>query len=155
MIPDQHQIPGAVAAVHRPHPVGDEEDLRTQKAHEPDGKNHVLHGVALVIVDPALHDHHRDPGNIAKDKPAGVSHHGGDGEALDLVVVHHLGLLHPVAVAAQAGAQNQGHPGLEISDLLPYDTGALQKLFIGLIHLSRAPSLFSAARFSSSACWEA
>ena len=102
--------PGLEVPVHPAGGVGDQEGLAAQQAEDPDGIADLLIGVALVVVDPALHHCHRLAGQGAKDQAPCVP---GAVEVLkwgDGGVGDGDGVLHQVPQVAQAGAQDQGPP---------------------------------------------
>ena len=118
--------------------VGEEEGLDAQKAHDPGGHHHVVDVEALIVVDPALHAHHRHAADIAEEVPARVARHGGHGEAGDVLIVHGGHHVHGLRHRAQAGAQDQADAGLKVG-LCPDRVPGTDELFVIVLHINVLP----------------
>ena len=94
--------------------VGKQQLFRAQHAHQPGGKHHVLHGVALIIMDAALHDDYRNLIYIAEDKAALVSGYGRHRKSLDVMIADFGPDIDALCVIPQSGSQNQRHFRLKI-----------------------------------------
>lgn len=140
LVGDEHQVPGLEVPVHPAGGVGDQEGLAAQQAEDPDGVADLLVGVALVVVDPALHHCHRLAGQGAEDQLPLVSRGGGGLKVGDGGVGDGDGVLHQVPQVAQAGAQDQGHPGPEVPQLGQQGVGALAVLVKGIVHSRSLPT---------------
>ena len=66
--------------------VGDDEGLATEEAEDAGGEGDLIHAVAFVGVDAALHDGDRDAGDGAEHEVAGVADDGGLREVRDVRV---------------------------------------------------------------------
>ena len=113
MVGDEHQVTGLELPVHAAGGVGDEHGVAAQQVEDADPVADLLIGVALIVVDPALHDGHVLAGQLAKDHLAFMAGGGGVLEVGNLAVGDDDGVLHQVPQVAQAGAQDHGHFGLE------------------------------------------
>ena len=125
MVRDQHDVPGGEGGVHRPGGVGHHQRLRPQQARKADGIRRLLHGPALIGVEPALHHSHVLAAEAAEDKLPPVVRRGGAPHMGNLTVGDHNGGFHLVSQKAQAGAQNQQHPGTEVPQTGLQGTGTL------------------------------
>ena len=106
MIRNEHQIPGGEARVHTACGVGQQKLLCPQQSHQPDGGHHLFHGIALIIVNTALHDHHRDGADVTEDQLPGVACHGGYGETGQGVIGNLRFPVHQPGKVSQPGAQD-------------------------------------------------
>ena len=59
LVGDEHQVARLPVHVDAAGGVGDDKGVAAQQPQHPDGVGHLLVGVALVVVHPALHDGHR------------------------------------------------------------------------------------------------
>ena len=133
MVGYQHEVAGVEGRVHAAGGVGQEQYLRAQLLHEPRRQHYVVYAVALVVVHAALHADDGRLAEIAEDELAGMSRHGGDGEAGD-VCIRHLALdLQVDGEASQPAAQHQSRLGHEIRPSADIVAAAYQ-LFVTLIH---------------------
>ena len=127
LIGNEHNVPCIPAGVDATGGVGDDERLNPQKPEYPDGIADLLHGVALVVVHPPLHD--RDPAALqrAEHQSAFVTEGGGTPEMGDLAIGHIDRSFHLLAQLTQPGAENEQYLGGEAADAL------FQRLCAGLI----------------------
>ena len=58
LVGDEHQLPGVPVLADAPGGVGDHQGVAAQQAQHPHGVGHLLIGIALVVVHPALHHGH-------------------------------------------------------------------------------------------------
>ena len=130
-------MPGGVDA---PGGVGDYQCGAAQQPQHPGTVGHILVGVALIVVHPALHDGHLLSGQSAEYQLALVAGGGGDLEVGDLSVGDGDGVFHHVAQEAQAGAQDHGHVRGEITDPGADIVGAL---FVGCKGIAHKESFLS------------
>ena len=80
MVGNHHQVANLEAWVHASGSVRDEEGLDTQLVHHANGEGDLLHRVALVVVETALHSHDIHTAKFSEDKFAAVALDGRDGE---------------------------------------------------------------------------
>ena len=57
VVGDDHEVANLEIRVHAAGSVGYEEGLDAQLAHDSDGEGYLLHGIALVVMETALHGH--------------------------------------------------------------------------------------------------
>ena len=86
VVGDDHQVANLETGVHASCGVGYEECLDAQLVHHAHGEGHLLHRVALVVVEAALHGHDVYAAQLAEDELATVPLYGGDGEVGNLGV---------------------------------------------------------------------
>ena len=86
MIGNQHKISRREIKVYAACRIGEQKLSGTHHTHKTGGQHHLFHGVALVIMNPALHDYHRNLIHIAENKPSFVSGYGGHWEAFNFPV---------------------------------------------------------------------
>lgn len=81
--------------------------------HDAHRERHLLHAVAFVIVETALHGH--DPAALdhAENHTAFVSFDRGDGESRNILVFDGEACLDLIGEAAQTGAEDDAHFGSE------------------------------------------
>ena len=86
MVGNHHEVSNLESGVHATCCVRDEERLDAQFVHDADGERHLLHIVALVVVESALHGHDVDAPELAEDELAAMSFDGGNGEVGDFAI---------------------------------------------------------------------
>ena len=86
--------------------VGDDEGLATEEAEDAGGEGDLIHAVALVGVDAALHDGYGDACDGAEDEVAGVADDGGLREVWDVCVGDAGGGFDVSGEVAKTGAEN-------------------------------------------------
>ena len=86
VVGDNHQVADLELGVHATSGIGNEEGLDAQLVHDAYREGDLLHGVALVEVEAALHGHDIDASQLAEDEFAGVALDSRDGEVGDLLV---------------------------------------------------------------------
>ncbi len=109
-----------VQRVHSAGRAGEDELLRPERAKHPDREGHLLHRVALVVVDAAVHERHAPSPDLAEHELAGVPLHPGLGEVRDVAERYARDLLHVAREVAEAASEHDGDLGLEVG-LLPYE----------------------------------
>ena len=80
MVGDDHQVANLEAGVHAASRIADEEGLDAQLVHHAYGEGDLLHGVALVVVEAALHGHDIHSAELSEDELAAVALDRGHGE---------------------------------------------------------------------------
>ena len=113
MVGDDHQVAHAERGVDASRSVRDKEVADAQQLHHPHGEGHLLHAVALVVVEAALHGHHAMTLDQAENKPSLVALDRRDGEIGNVVVVDGVFRLNLVGEIAQTGSENDAHFGAE------------------------------------------
>ena len=93
--------------------VGDDEGLATEEAEDASGEGDLVHGVALVGVDAALHDGYGDASYVAQDEVAGVTDDGGLGEVRDIGIGDACGGFNVGGEVAEARAEDDADSGKE------------------------------------------
>ena len=86
VVSDDHEVANLESGVHAACSVGDEERLDAQFVHDANGERHLLHVVAFVVVESALHGHDVDAPEFAEDELAAMSFDGGYGEVGDFAI---------------------------------------------------------------------
>ena len=77
---NHHQVANLEARVHTTSSIGYEEGLDAQLVHYAHGEGDLLHGIALVVVESALHGHDIHTAKFTKDKFATVTFYRRNGE---------------------------------------------------------------------------
>ena len=95
--------------------VGDDEGLRAEETEDAGGEGHLVHAVALVGVDSALHDCDGNAVDVAEDEMAGVALDGGLREVGDVGVGDARGGFDVGGEVAQTGAEDDAESRLERS----------------------------------------
>ena len=138
VIPEDHDVPGAVGRVDASGGVGEDDGLDAQQLQHPDGDDQLLEGIALVGVEAAGHAGHPFPGHGAEEQLPGVGGHGGEQEVGDIGVIHLDGVLDGLGEGSQAGAQDNAHLRRE-AHTGPQVIRAGLKIFMGVGHRLNTP----------------
>ncbi len=93
--------------------VGDDEGLATEEAEDAGGEGDLIHAVAFVGMDAALHDGYGDARDGAQDEVAGVADDGGLGEVWDVSVGDAGGGFDVGGEVAETGAKDDAEGGRE------------------------------------------
>ena len=94
--------------------VGDDEDPAAEQAEDAGGEGDLVHRVALISVDAALHDCDWDAGNVPEDQLAGVAGDGRERPAGDVGVGDDVGAGDLGGEVAEAGAEDDADGGGEL-----------------------------------------
>ena len=86
VVGDDHQVAHMESLVHAACGVADKEGLDAQFVHHAYGEGDILHRVAFVEVEPALHGEDVHPAEFAENQLAAVTFDGGYGEVGNLRV---------------------------------------------------------------------
>ena len=86
VVGDDHQVANLEGGVHATGSIRHEEGLDAQLVHDAYGERYFLHGVALVIVEAALHGHDVYTTKFTEDERTGVALDGRYGEVGDFSV---------------------------------------------------------------------
>ena len=86
VVSDDHQVANLEGGVHATGSIRHEESLDAQLVHDAYGERYFLHGVALVIVEAALHGHDVYTTKLTEDERTGVALDGRYGEVGDFSV---------------------------------------------------------------------
>ena len=128
MVGDDHQIAHLEVRVHTARCVRYKQRLDAQGLHHADGEGNLLHRVALIVVETALHGHDILIAQGAENQAALVALNGRYGEVghfairdfdLDIDVIHN---------GAQAGTQNDGGLGQLVVHAFPDEVAGLLNL---------------------------
>ena len=92
MVGDDHEIADFKLRVHSSRGVGDKERLDTQFVHHANGEGHLLHRVALIIMETSLHRHDILVAKFSEDQFSTVSFHRRYGEVGDVAVRELVGV---------------------------------------------------------------
>ena len=149
IIVDQHQGARLKAPVNAAGRVGQHHLLHPQQLEDVEGIADLLHGIALVEVEPPLQGQHLPAVEFACQQGALVARHAGQGEMRNLGVGDLLGVGKIGGQVAQARAQNHRDLGLARQPG-PDKFGALPRLFVQLFH-NRKTLLFKRFFFIISA----
>ncbi len=103
---DDHQIAHAVAEVKAAGRIRDEQILNTEKLQHPDGEGDLLHRIAFVEVEAALHGYDLLPAEIAYHEAGFVSDGSADGETWDFVVGDYRGILDLISERTESAAED-------------------------------------------------
>ena len=86
VVGDDHQVANFKAWVHATGSIRDEERLDAQLIHHTNRKGHLLHGVALVVVEATLHGQDVHTTQLTEDEFSAMAFHRRDGEVGDVRV---------------------------------------------------------------------
>ena len=86
MVGNHHQVANLESRIHATGSDRDEERLDAQFVHHANGEGHLLHVVALVVVETALHSHDVHTAKLAEDQCSGVSLNGRNGEVGNILI---------------------------------------------------------------------
>ena len=86
VVSNNHQVADLERWVHAAGSVRNEEGLDAQFVHDAHGEGDLLHVVAFVIVEAALHGQDVNTTKLTEDKLSGMSFYGGHGEIGDVAV---------------------------------------------------------------------
>ena len=86
MVGDDHQVADLELRVHAAGSIGDEERLDAQLVHDTHREGDLLHRVALIEVEAALHGHDVHPAELSEDELAAMSLDCRDGEVGYLLI---------------------------------------------------------------------
>ena len=117
MVFDDHQVSYVEIQVGSSGGIGNEEGFDAQLDHDADGKDHLVHSVALVEVDAALHGEDGFSSQLSGDKVALVSHGRGDGETGKGTVRDDNGVFYDIRQAAEAAPEDDSYlrlPAFEV-----------------------------------------
>ena len=122
MVADNHQISDFEVGVHPPGGVRNQQIFHAQRLHHPHGESHLLHVVALIVMEPALHGQHVHAAQLAHDELAAVPFHGRYGEVRD-AFIRNLRLVRQFGhQVAQSRSQDDADFGLR-RHVLPQEVG--------------------------------
>ena len=128
------------AAVDAAGGVGQHHLFNAQQLEHIEGITDLLHGVALVEVEPALHGQHWGVSQLALQQGALVARHGGPGEAGDVGIGNLHGVGETGGQVPQAGAQHHRNFGGKAQFLLQIGRAG-RGFFIQIVHIL-SPLLF-------------
>ena len=111
MVGDDHQVARAERGVDAARGVRYEQEADAQLLHDTDREGHLLHRVALIIVEPPLHGHDAAAFDLAENQPSAMPLDGRDGESGNILVVDGVTGRDPVGEASEAGAEHDTHLG--------------------------------------------
>ena len=114
VIGDQDQVAGPPERIHPAAGVGDDERRRSQGAQYPHREGDLLHGVAFVPVEAALHRHHLPATQLSEQQPSRVSLDRGKRETGNSFVPDFALYLDLARQAAETGPENHGNFGTEL-----------------------------------------
>ena len=86
VVGDNHQVANLKGGVHASGRIADEEGLDAQLVHDPYGECHFLHGVALVVVETALHGHDIHPTELTENQLSAMSLDSRHGEVGNIAI---------------------------------------------------------------------
>ena len=143
---NQHQVPRGKAAVDAAGGVGQHHRLHPQQLKDIEGVADLLHGVALVEVEPPLHRQHRLRAQPPfQQRPLVALHRRlrevGDVRVGDLLCVGHTG-----GQVAEARPQHHRDLGRKAQPLFQ-PGGAGRRFFVQMFHIQNAPFPFFAFCF--------
>ena len=141
LVANQHEVSRSKAPANAPGGIGQKEDLSSHQLHQTDRHNHLFHLIALIVMNPSLHDDGRRPGHMAKDIASHMSRHRRLWKSRNLLIGNQTLQLHAVSEITQTGPQNQSHPGCE-GNAIPYALIGPQHLFISRIHITSSPVFY-------------
>ena len=103
--------------------VGHDEGLDAHADHDADGQDHLVHAVAFVVMDAALHGDDGFAAQLTHDEVSLVAHCRGHGEARQLPVGDDDGIGDGFGQAAQAASEDDAQHGLAGADAAPDGVG--------------------------------
>ena len=111
VVGDDHQVAHAVVGVQCAGGVAYEKRFDAHAGENPFGVGDLLHGVAFIVVEAALHGHNLFPAEGADDEVALVSYGGGALEVRYLRVGDDERVLYAVGQLSEAAAEHDGGVG--------------------------------------------
>ena len=111
MIADDHQIADVEGVVNATGGVGDEQAADTEEGHDTDREGDLIHAVAFIIMEAALHGHDRLTAEAAEEEVAFVARGRGAREVGDGGVGDGGGVGEAVGQGAEAAAEDDGRLG--------------------------------------------
>ena len=108
VVGDYHQVAYLEVRVRSARRIADEESLDAQLVHDADRERHLLHRVAFVVMESALHRHDVLAAKASEDEFAGMAFDGGDREVGNLVVGDGQQSLNVLSHLPKAGAKHNG-----------------------------------------------
>ena len=115
--------------IHMGRSIGQKEDFCPHKLHQAGREDHIRHGIALIIMDPSLHQHCRNPIYAGKHKPALMAGYRGYGKSLYITVINGSLDFQLLCIVAKAGPQHQCHLRFK-GNLILYTVVAVSQLVI-------------------------
>ena len=104
LVGEEHDVPGVPVWADAPGGVGHQQGVTPQQPQHPHAIGHILIGVPLVVVHPALHHRHGLACQGAKDQLPHMSGGGGAGKVGNGGVGHRHSVLYLLGQIPQAGA---------------------------------------------------
>ena len=86
MVSNHHEVANLEGGVHTTGSIRDKERLDAQLVHHTNREGHLLHVIALIVVETALHGHDVYTTELAEDEGTGMSFYGRYGEIRNLGV---------------------------------------------------------------------
>ena len=86
MVRDDHQVAHMEVGIHTSRGIADEERLDLQRTHDAHRERHLLHGVALIEMETALHGHDVLASEFAKDQFSCMTLYRRDGEMGNILI---------------------------------------------------------------------
>ena len=109
MVGDDHQVAHAERGIDPARSVRHEEVFDAQLLHDAHRESHLLHRVALVVVEAPLHGHDLAALDRAEDHTPLVPLDGRNGETRDIFVFDGECSVDLIGETAQAGAEDDAH----------------------------------------------
>ncbi len=107
MILDEHDVADRKRRVEAARGIGDDQRVDVEALHDSHGQRHLLHGIAFVVVEAALHRAHDCAGKFADHEPPGMTGDSADRKEGNLIVGDDGCLFDLGRQVAQAAAQDQ------------------------------------------------
>ena len=86
MVVDHHEVTDLERWIHTACRIADKERLDAQLVHHPLGECHVLHRVALIVMETTVHRHDVFAAKLAEDKFSGMTLNGRDGKIRNIFI---------------------------------------------------------------------
>ena len=128
MVGDDHQVARTERRIDAARSVRHEQAADSQLFEHPHGEGHLLHGVALVVVEPALHGHDAAAVDPAENQAPLVPLDRRNGEIGNILVLDRVLHLDIVGEIAQTRTENDPHLGGKLPDLRTDECGGLKNL---------------------------
>ena len=113
MVADEHDVADAEVGVHAAGGVADTEHADAQFVHHALRIGHLLHGVALVVVEATLHGQHLLVSQASEEQTPLMALHGRDGEVGNGSIGNGVNNFYLFGQTAQTCAQDDGHLGAQ------------------------------------------
>ena len=135
MVPDNHQVAYLEIEIDAAGSIGNEEIPYAYDLHYPDRQCYKLHGIALVIMNPALHCNDSLPAEFSYDEIALVAYCSGNRESRNRPVRNHDRICNLLGQLAETASEDNAHHRLPALQLTPQIFSGVLYSFCSMVHI--------------------